>query len=1302
VDRVAGSGAYIYLATGANTTGSEYGISVSPNEVYLLAGNGTAGFSTYGTSATAAGQEIDASAVAFDPSGNLLLSNVDNASVDVIAIANSTAYKYTMTAGDIYSVVEQSGAVAPEVNMPSGTPFDFPVSSLATDPQGDILIGLGSDGNGIALVDEQSAASVEYGKSLTPQTATFIAGYGGTCAHTCSLTSGISAAAATTYVYDPGIAVDASGNVVFSTFSSSSLSTSDTVWVLPAMPGVAAGTSAPFGLYGQAASVAAGDLYLVAGKPGSVYPESANGVAASAAVLDGPASVCLDPQGNVIVGDNASASLLVVAESANAAWNVTGWTKGDVYTLSGGPGAVRTSLGNASGYQLQPVETVACDTSGDVYAATYSVNSGASFLDQVNNGPHAPPVVTAVSPASGPAAGGTNVTITGTNLTGATGVSFGATAATNVVVNGAGTQVTATSPTGTGTVDVTVTTAAGGQSATSAADDFTYIPAPVVSSISPASGPAAGGTNVTITGTNLTGATAVDFGTGNAATNVVVNGAGTQVTATSPTGTGTPDVQVTTPGGQSATSANDKFTYIPAPGASSISPASGPAAGGTSVTITGTNLTGASAVDFGAGNAATTFSVNGAGTSITATSPTGTGTVSVTVTTPGGTVTAGQFTYIPAPTASSISPTAGGLSGGTTVTINGSNLTGAVVDFGTGNAATNVQVNGAGTQVTATSPAGTGTVSVTVTTPGGGPVTAGQFTYTANPTVSSISPTAGPVTGGTSVTITGSNLTGASAVDFGTGNAATNVQVNGAGTQVTATSPAGTAGTVDVTVTTAAGTSGTSPADQFTYGVVLGTVTNASTSAPVAGAVVSMCKLASTACVPYATTGADGRYGIATSSTLLPGSYYMMASPPTGSGLYPQDQGPVTVTTTGMATVNFALSATQLPASGVTITYTSPVTGAASPAGTDTQYGEPVVNWHQSYTLSGANACAGGTGTVTVTAFNYKTGEVETVTLPPVPAFIVSPSGTYSMTIPALYPLHGPATVNVDIACPSGPAQDSSFNVRIDPSGTVVDQYGDPIDGATVTLLSSANAGGPFTAVPNGDSAVMTPSTNPETTPADGTFGWDVVPGYYEVQASRAGCSSATSAVYQVPPPALGIQLVLTCNSTAIPLGGPTTGGTTVTLLGSGFTGALAVAFGTQAAPSFVVGNPAGTEITAVTPAEPAGPVYVYVVLSDGTVEQLPGFQFTFVPVPTVTGVCSPTGPNCASPASGPLSGTPATSVTITGTGFDSNGGLAGSVAVDFGNNPATSVTVNSDTSITATSPAGAAAGPVDVTVGTS
>jgi hypothetical protein len=84
--------------------------------------------------------------------------------------------------------------------------------------------------------------------------------------------------------------------------------------------------------------------------------------------------------------------------------------------------------------------------------------------------------------------------------------------------------------------------------------------APTVTSISPTSGPTAGGTTVTITGTGFTGATAVSFGGTAAASFSFVSD--TSMTAVSPAGTGTVDVTVTGPGGTSATSSADQFTYL--------------------------------------------------------------------------------------------------------------------------------------------------------------------------------------------------------------------------------------------------------------------------------------------------------------------------------------------------------------------------------------------------------------------------------------------------------------------------------------------------------------------------------------------------------------------------------------------------------------------------------------------------------------------------------------------------------------------------------------------------------------------
>lgn len=183
---------------------------------------------------------------------------------------------------------------------------------------------------------------------------------------------------------------------------------------------------------------------------------------------------------------------------------------------------------------------------------------------QVNQAPGTL-VVTGVSPEKGPMAGGTSVTVTGSGFTGATAVSFGAVADPKPTVS-SDIQLTAISPpvSTPGTVDVTVTTAAG-TSASSPADQFTYEQppaAPVVTGIHPTSGRLAGQNLVIVAGSGFTGATAVSFGTA-PALHFVVPG-DTRLAAYSPPGdtAGPVDVTVTTPAGTSATSPADQFTYI--------------------------------------------------------------------------------------------------------------------------------------------------------------------------------------------------------------------------------------------------------------------------------------------------------------------------------------------------------------------------------------------------------------------------------------------------------------------------------------------------------------------------------------------------------------------------------------------------------------------------------------------------------------------------------------------------------------------------------------------------------------------
>jgi alpha-tubulin suppressor-like RCC1 family protein/spore coat protein U-like protein len=188
-------------------------------------------------------------------------------------------------------------------------------------------------------------------------------------------------------------------------------------------------------------------------------------------------------------------------------------------------------------------------------AAARGLSGGERF--SLSFGPP-PPTVTAISPSEGKKMGaGTKVTITGADFEEATEVKFGSAKATSFTVNSQS-SITAVAPTGKGTVDVTVTTPAG-TSATSEADRF-YYSRPAIKRLSPKKGPELGGTTVTITGSNFSGVTAVNFGS-TAASSFKVKSE-TEIVAVSPAHpAGTVAVTVSTPNGTSAARGKDRFKY---------------------------------------------------------------------------------------------------------------------------------------------------------------------------------------------------------------------------------------------------------------------------------------------------------------------------------------------------------------------------------------------------------------------------------------------------------------------------------------------------------------------------------------------------------------------------------------------------------------------------------------------------------------------------------------------------------------------------------------------------------------------
>ena len=303
------------------------------------------------------------------------------------------------------------------------------------------------------------------------------------------------------------------------------------------------------------------------------------------------------------------------------------------------------------------------------------------------------PTLTSISPTSGPSAGGTTITLTGTNFASGATVRVNGVAATGVTFVSA-TQVRATTPAGSAGARTVQITNPSGQSA-SLAGAFTYVGGPGLTSVSPTSGPTAGGTTITITGSG--------FVSGATCGSTARRPASLRRRRCAPAAAGTYAVQVTNPDGQAGTL--NGGLHLPGRADRHVGLADlGPDGRRHHHHVTGTAFVSGATVRVN-GVAATGVTFLSA-TQVRAVTPAGTaGARSVQVTNPDGQAgtLAGAFTYTtptPTPTLTAVSPASGPTTGGTTVTLTGTNFAaGATVTVG-GTAATSVVVASA-TSITA-------------------------------------------------------------------------------------------------------------------------------------------------------------------------------------------------------------------------------------------------------------------------------------------------------------------------------------------------------------------------------------------------------------------------------------------------------------------------------------------------------------------------------------------------------------------------------------------------------------------------
>jgi len=841
-------------------------------------------------------------------------------------------------------------------------------------------------------------------------------------------------------------------------------------------------------------------------------------------------------------------------------------------------------------------------------AGQEAVLTGA-FLYQAPPQQTPPPVLSQVIPPTGPSAGGTLVELHGSGFGKGAQVMFGGVISGKVTFSSESLLLAVSPAHAGGTVSVVVFNPDGQSSILG--NGFTYYEetaakSPVVLSVVPTFGSALGGEAVTVAGQNFsTGLTL--FFCGLPATNVQVFG-GTQASAKTPAApVGICDVSVVNPDGQSST-LQDAFTFqAPKPSLAQVVPSQGDTKGGTSVVLSGSSFMQGMEVWFGVSKATPVTVFDEATAS--AVTPAGLpGPVDVKVVNPGGQqgLLPGGFTYkegaqtLPPPKVTSLVPASGPVGGNTVVSVTGTDFQdGISVVFGQSKA-TQVTWNGPKSLLVITPPGNEGPVDVTFLNPDGQGITVpNAFVYVVPtkpaPQVFGAVPSSGPEKGGTTILVTGKNFSSKGMLYIGYQPVGQFTFLNTS--VVSGTTPAGKPGPVTVSYVADDGQEA-SLANGFTYIPAPSVGSISPELGPVAGG--TDVTIVGQNFQPGLTVwfGAVEAVGAAVENSLivhatapkaaLAGVVDIKVVNPDGqSGLLPK-----------AFTYLKAPKLDKVAPSSGPVTGGTPVavSGTGFFAGAEVLFGStPALKMQLvSDTLILCEApAAAAPGTVSVKVVNP---DQQSSTLPD--SFIYLPEGGVPPTITSLTPASGPET-----------------------GDTLVTLAGTEL-GTPDTLLLGQTPVTTFVSASNTEIVFKTPPHAPGVV--------DVV------YVNKAGLSAVATKAFTF---IAGGQLDPAPKIVSIdPTSGPTAGGTSVTLAGTGFKNNATVFFGTVKAVSVQFQSPGS--VTAVTAPQGAGVVDVTILNPDGQLGVLKQ-SYTLVPPPSVTSVA---------PGDGASAG--GTEVTIVGTGF--------------------------------------------------
>jgi RHS repeat-associated protein len=321
-------------------SGTHFGQSMTANDIYVVAGNGTSGLSGNGGVGTSAelGTPVG---VAVDSTGDIYIGDVGNDQIRVVADASGTLAGQSVTADDIYLAGGNSAGSSSESSY-SGAATNAELnspSSVRIDAAGDVFVADAAD-QAVRFIPQVSGTY--FGQAMSAANIYTIAGDG------IAGNSGNSGPATSAELSSPqGVGVSSTGN----------LAIADTANNVVRFVPIVSGT-----YFGQA--MTADDIYTIAGNGTSGY--AGNGAAATSAELSSPREVSFDAAGDLLIADSSNHVVRFVPVASGTHYGQS-MTANDIYTIAGNHTSGYSGNGGlATSAELSSPADATADSAGDL------------------------------------------------------------------------------------------------------------------------------------------------------------------------------------------------------------------------------------------------------------------------------------------------------------------------------------------------------------------------------------------------------------------------------------------------------------------------------------------------------------------------------------------------------------------------------------------------------------------------------------------------------------------------------------------------------------------------------------------------------------------------------------------------------------------------------------------------------------------------------------------------------------------------------------------------------------------------